>query len=64
MRREIHLVGATGHNYGNTAELNVMNYKQAMASVDKKEWDKAIKVEHDKMKKYNVFQVINRNNLC
>ena len=24
---EIFLVGATGHNYGNTAELNVMNYK-------------------------------------
>ena len=22
---EIFLVGATGHNYGNTAELNVMN---------------------------------------
>ena len=24
---EIFLVGATGNNYGNTAELNVMNYK-------------------------------------
>ena len=56
---EIFLIGATGHSYGNTAELNVMNYKQAMASVDKKEWDGAIKVEHDKMKKYNVFWVIN-----
>ena len=48
---EIFLVGATGQNYGNTAELNVMNYKQAMASVNKKEWDAAVKVEHDKMKK-------------
>ena len=34
---EIFLVGATGQNYGNTAELNVTNYKQAMASVDKKD---------------------------
>ena len=40
-----------------------MNYQQAMASVDKKEWDGAIKVEHDKMKKYNVIQVINRKDL-
>ena len=31
---EIFLAGATGHNYGNTAESNVMNYKQAMATVD------------------------------
>ncbi|VEU33926.1 unnamed protein product [Pseudo-nitzschia multistriata] len=55
---ELYLVGATGHNYGNTAELNVMNYKQAMATVDRKEWEKAIKVEHDKMVKYNVFRVV------
>ena len=25
---EIFLVGATGHNYGNTAELNAMDYKK------------------------------------
>ena len=56
---EIFLVGATGHNYGNTAELNVMNYKQVMTTVNKKEWSKAIKVEHDKMMKNNVFKVIN-----
>ena len=56
---KIFLVGATRHNYGNTAELNVMNYKQAMATVDKEEWKKAIKVEHDKMVKYNVFKVTN-----
>ena len=52
---EIFLVGATEHNYGNTAELNVMNYKQAMSTVDKEEWNKSIKVEHDKIVKYNVF---------
>ena len=35
---EIFLVGATGHSYGSTTELNVMNYKQAMAKADKEEW--------------------------
>lgn len=55
---EIYLVGATCHNYGNTKELNVMNYKQAMLTIDKKEWDQAVKMEHDKMVKYNVFEVV------
>ena len=40
-----------------------MNYKQAMAILDKEEWKKAIKVEHDKMVKYNVFKVINWKDL-
>ena len=40
-----------------------MNYKQTMATVDKDEWRKAIKVEHNKMVKYNVFKVINRKDL-
>ena len=60
---EIFLVGATGLNYGHTTELNVKSHKQAMATVDKEEWNKAIKVEHDKMVKYNVFKVINQNDL-
>ena len=59
---EVFLVGASRHNYGNTVELNVMNYKQAMATVDKEEWNKAIKVEHNKIAKFNVFKVINRKN--
>ena len=61
---EIFLVGATGHNYENTTELNVMNYKQAMATVNKEKWNKAIKVEHDKMVKYNVFKVVNWKDLA
>ena len=60
---ETFLVGATWHNYSDTVELNVMSYKQAMATEDKEEWNKAIKVEHDKMMKYNVFKVINRKDL-
>ena len=59
----IFFVGVTGHNYGNTAELNVMNYKQVITTVDKKEWDKAIKVDHDKMVKYNLFIVVNWKDL-
>ena len=31
--------------------------------MDKEEWNKAIKVEHDKMVKYNVFKVINQKYL-
>tara|TARA_B100000780_G_scaffold239015_1_gene180618 strand:- start:385 stop:4227 length:3843 start_codon:yes stop_codon:yes gene_type:complete len=55
---EYTLAGATGTNYGNTAELNVMNYKQAMATVHHEEWEKAVKVEHEKMVKYNVFSAV------
>ena len=60
---EVFLVGATGKNNGNTAELNVMNFKQAMATVDKKEWENAVQVEHEKMKKYNVFQVVHSKDI-
>jgi hypothetical protein len=58
---EYFLVGATGHNYGNTKEIQVRNYHEAMASVDKKELEKAIKMEYEKMQKYNVFKVVHRN---
>ena len=44
--------------------MNVINYKQAMTTVDKEEcWNKAIRVEHDKMVKYNVFNVIKQKDL-
>ena len=56
---EYTLAGATGTNYGNTVELNVMNYKQAMATVHHdEEWEKAVKVEHKKMVKDNVFSAV------
>ena len=35
MKGNYYLVGATGHNYGNTKELQTINYKQVMASLDK-----------------------------
>ena len=35
---EFSFVGATGTNYGTTAEFKVMNYHQAMKTVNQKEW--------------------------
>ena len=60
---EYSLVGATGTCYNTTAELQVMNYKQAMQSVNQKEWMKPIKVEHNKMIKYNFFEVVHRDDV-
>ena len=57
---EFSLVGATGTNYSTTAEIKVMNYHQAMKTVDHKEWQQAIRVEHGKMQKYNVFKVAHK----
>lgn len=31
--------------------------------MDKEEWNNDIKVEHDKMVKYNVFKVVNKKDL-
>ena len=30
-----------------------------MTTVDKEEWEKAVKLEHEKMVKYNVFEKVN-----
>ena len=60
---EFSLVGATGTNYGTTAELKVMNYHQAMKTVNRKEWQQAIRVEHGKMQKYNVFKVVHKKDV-
>ena len=57
------LVGASRTNYSNSKELNMLTYKQAMKTVNQSEWLKAIKVEHDKMKKYNVFKIVHQNNM-
>ena len=53
--KEFHLVGATGKNYGNTNELKVMTYQEAMNTINCEEWENTIKLEHEKMVKYNVF---------
>eukprot|EP00536_Pseudo-nitzschia_multiseries_P010827 jgi/Psemu1/27151/gm1.27151_g len=49
-------VGASGHKYGSTKELLTMNFKEAMATVDKEEWEKAVKYQH-------VFNVVDKKDL-
>lgn len=58
---EYSLIGATGTNYKTTKELKVMNLDKAMALIDRKEWEHAIKLEQDKMLKYNVFKPIHKS---
>ena len=41
----------------------MLTYKQAMKTFNQSEWLKAIKVEHNKMKKYNVFEIVHWNNV-
>ena len=47
---EIVLIGAgIGEGIKHTAELHVLNYRNAMAGPDREQWKKAIKEEHDRM---------------
>jgi hypothetical protein len=47
---ELACVGAgLGGGFENTKELHVMKYKQAMATSDSKNWELAVKAEHDRM---------------
>lgn len=49
--------------YGCTSELiNVMSYKQAMTTVRRDKWENTVKVEQEKMVKYNIFKPINEKN--
>ena len=45
---EIDLV-KVGNYFDNTKELKVMRYNEAMATIDKDQWDKAVEEEHDRM---------------
>jgi hypothetical protein len=56
---EIACVGAgIGGGFGNTKELHIMKYKQAMATMDVKQWERAVDEEHDRMVKHRVWQAI------
>ena len=58
------LVSATGTKQGTaTQKLPVLNYKQALKSVNKKDWQKAICVKHEKMIKYNTYTVEYKDDL-
>jgi hypothetical protein len=57
-------VGAgAGGSYGHTDELQVMNYREAMASPDRHFWEEAIHQEYLKVLKFGVFKVIPRGEL-
>jgi hypothetical protein len=55
---EITLIGATGEGFSHTSELQVMNYKQAMASKDAAAWQVEVDKEHQRMVDNDVWEVI------
>ena len=56
---EMASVGAgIGGGFDHSSELKVLNYKQAMASNEKAEWMKEIEQEHERMLKYNVWDLV------
>jgi hypothetical protein len=56
---ELACVGAgIGGGFINTMELHVMKYNEAMASDDKKGWEKAVNKEHNRMVKHDVFHSV------
>jgi hypothetical protein len=56
---ETGLVGAVGNEFGNTAELNVLNYKQAMESPYRDKYAEGIDEEQYKMSRNEVFGEVN-----
>jgi hypothetical protein len=56
---EFALVGAgVGGGFVDTNELHVMKYREAMAGKDVDEWQKAVKEEHDKIIKHQVWKPV------
>ena len=47
MTPKVTLIGATGEGFLHTTELHVMNYKQAIAGKDTKEWQVEVDKEHE-----------------
>jgi hypothetical protein len=58
VRAEISLIGATGEGFSHTSELQVMNYKQAMASKDAAAWQVEVDKEHQRMVDNDVWEVV------
>lgn len=44
--------------FKSTEELNVINYKTAMKSQDKQQWDKVVEKEHERMKNSIVWTAV------
>jgi hypothetical protein len=59
IKNEVNCVGAgLEGGFANTKELHVMKYKQAMATEDVKQWERAVNEEHDRMVKHWAWQAI------
>ena len=55
---ELSQIGTTGRGFKNMSDLHVMNYKQAMASVEASEWQVEVDKEHDGMVLHGVCEVV------
>jgi hypothetical protein len=60
---EIGLVGAAGNDFGNTAGLNVLNYKQSMDSPYRDKYVEGINEEQYKMSHNEVLEEVNVDNI-
>ena len=55
--KDVACVGAgIGGGFTHTSELKTLNYPEAMTSEEKTEWEEEIKLEDDRMNKYNVWE--------
>lgn len=58
-------VGAVlGGGFDHTPELYVMKFKQAMKSVDKEQWQKAVDEEYERMRKNKVWEAVKCAGRC
>jgi len=58
---ELGCVGAgLGGGFDHRAELHVMKFKQAMKTVDKEHWQRAVGEEHARMQKHKVWEAVKR----
>jgi hypothetical protein len=61
---EMGLMGAgVGGGFINTQELHVLKYDQAMKGPDKKQWEEAVKEEHDRMIKNKVWEAVPKSSV-
>ena len=58
MTPEVTLIGAAGKQFSDTTELHVMNYKEAMAGKDAKEWQVEVDKEHERMMDNAVWEAV------
>ena len=64
IKDELAGVGAgIGRGFVNTKELHVMKYDEAMQQPDRENWVTAVKEEHDRFLKYDVFKPVKKKDV-